>query len=72
MEHQEECIEKNYDSPSTSSYSNINTESESNLNCESSSTLTKLINKRDPVNGPASALAHICDGPFQQRDLIFP
>jgi len=45
FEHQEEGIEKNYDSPSTSSCSNIKTESEFNPNCESSSILTKLVNK---------------------------
>ena len=40
--------------------------SEDNLNRENSSTFTKLLNNRDPINGLALLLAHICDDPFQQ------
>jgi len=54
VEQQEECIEKGFDF-----HSNTITKSEDNLNSESSSTLTKLINKHDAINGPASAVAHL-------------
>jgi len=57
--------------PSTSIYSNTRTESEDNLNSESSSTLTQLVKKHNPIDGPTSGLFHICDDPCQQRDLIF-